>query len=122
MRQNRQSLRTKLLGTHLHLHEARTGQCFLEHFQCIIIIQNFNGVCECKQFFIASFANLGPFCLLCCTSFVKLSQKLLVINQCCFCVGQILFHLDNADTKLTDFCCFLLDSCGQCINFLCLCC
>merc|ERR1712048_550222 len=107
------------LCCHLHLQKAAcTWQSFLEQLECIIIVQNFNCVCKCKELLVLHFLVLGPFLLFICTIHVQICQKFFALGQIFFSVFQIILHLCNFHANFTYASSFRLDGSRQGIYLL----
>merc|ERR1719243_225606 len=81
-----------------------TRKCLLEELEGIIVIQDFDCVCQCCQLFIASLDYLIPLCSLLSTIFLHISQEFLVLSQSLGSVFKVIFLLCNLHSKFPNPC------------------
>mmetsp|Transcript_83167 Transcript_83167/g.174096 ORF Transcript_83167/g.174096 Transcript_83167/m.174096 type:complete len:669 (-) Transcript_83167:112-2118(-) len=118
--QQAQSLAALSRGGGAHLDQAcsRRRKSLLEEIQSVIIVKHLDGVCQGDKLLGPSLGALLPLSSLGATAGLQLLQVLLVLEESGLGVGEVLLHLNDGDTKLTNLCCLHLDSLGKSCDFL----
>merc|ERR1719379_1613607 len=102
----------KFLISDLNLHEVDpTG--LLEKFQSIVIIEDFDCVCQSQEFFRATFAPCFPLLRLCCACLSQICKRFLILGLCFHCVLEVVLQRCNLDAKLANTHKLFLNGCSQ---------
>mmetsp|Transcript_21364 Transcript_21364/g.31594 ORF Transcript_21364/g.31594 Transcript_21364/m.31594 type:complete len:521 (-) Transcript_21364:66-1628(-) len=94
------------------------GEGLLEQVQCIVVVQNLDGICQGHQLLSAGLGPLLPLLGLGVTVAVQSLQELLVLRHSSGRVVQVLLQVDNVNTNLAHSLCLGLDGFAVGSNFL----
>mmetsp|Transcript_64498 Transcript_64498/g.199999 ORF Transcript_64498/g.199999 Transcript_64498/m.199999 type:complete len:295 (-) Transcript_64498:105-989(-) len=88
----------------VHLHEAGTcaWECFLEELQCVVVVEDLDGVRDRHEFFCPDLGPLLPLSRFGRAALLELCEELFVLFQPLRRVRLVLLQLHNFDSYLPD--------------------